>query len=263
MTLNHTLNQIKRRSFQLLSAAALALANLAHAQGTAPTPQTLEEALHQLSNAAGVIFVGEVVAIRHRTGENGSSGIVETDFRVDQAIRGCSTGTYTLREWAGLWSGGDQRYRVGQRLLMLLHAPNLAGVSSPVGGMDGAIPIRGAVSELVPQDSTARAAVANASSITATRASTTVVATPAPPVADLRWVGTRVLRSISFQTTTTPSTKPATANIDATSASWPTIADVSEASIAAQQAPVSVVVNMITAWQAVQGNEQGIQHAAR
>jgi hypothetical protein len=264
MTLKHTLNQAMRRNFQLLSATALTLASLAHAQETAPTPQSLEDALHQLSDAAGVIFVGEVIAIRHRAGENGASGIAEVDFRVDQAIRGCSTGIYTLREWAGLWSGGDQRYRVGQRLLMLLHAPNPAGVSSPVGGMDGAIPIRGAVSELAPQGGAASAAVANATSITTTRsASTAVAATSAPPVADLRWVGTRVLRSISFQTTTTPSTKPATANIDATSASLPPRADVTEASTAAQQAPVSVVVNMLAAWQTVQGNEQGIQHAVR
>jgi hypothetical protein len=128
-----------------------------------------------------------------------------------------------LREWAGLWSGGDQRYRVGQRLLMLLHAPGAGGVTSPVGGMAGAIPIRGSASALQ--------ATAAASS------------TP-PPVADLRWVGTRLQRSVVYRTSST-------ALVTAASMPKAVTADdaVSDVSTAAQQAPVSVVVTMLATWQ--------------
>src|SRR2546430_4660292 len=147
---------------------AFVLSTVSRAQDSAPTPQIIEDAVHQMSDVAGVIFAGEVTAIRQRAGESGASGIVEVDFRVDDAVRGCAAGsTYTLREWTGLWAAGDQRYRIGQRLLMLLHSPGTAGVSSPVWGTSGAIPIRGTTSS--PQV---------ASSSTATT----------PLIADLRWV---------------------------------------------------------------------------
>ena len=86
-------------------------------------PQTVVDVLHQLSDKADVIFAGQVMAIRRP-----DDGVVEVEFRVDQAIRGCVAGApYVLREWAGLWAGDNQRYRVGQRLLMLLHAPSAGG----------------------------------------------------------------------------------------------------------------------------------------
>jgi len=107
------------------------------------TPQTNEAALHAMAQQAAVIFAGQVIAVRRQDGVNGATGVVEIEFEVDDAIRGVSGGTYTLREWAGLWTGGDQPLRPGQRFLMLLHAPSAAGLSSPVGGMDGAIPVRG------------------------------------------------------------------------------------------------------------------------
>ena len=70
-------------------------------------PATVEDALHEMSDAAGVIFAGQVTAVRRVAGVGGASGVVEVDFRVDNAVRGCvSGGTYTLREWAGLWAGG-------------------------------------------------------------------------------------------------------------------------------------------------------------
>jgi hypothetical protein len=76
------------------------------------------------------------------SGSGAGTGWVEVEFRVEEAIRGCvGQGTYLLREWAGLWAGGVMRYRVGERLLMLLHGPAASGLSSPVGGQDGAIPI--------------------------------------------------------------------------------------------------------------------------
>jgi hypothetical protein len=236
---------ILNRLIPLLLFAALG----AHAQQTAPTPQTIEEALHQLSDAAGVIFTGEVSAIRHLNRDSGSSGVVEIDFRIDQAVRGCNAGsTYTLREWAGLWSGADERYRIGQRLLMLLHAAGPSGMSSPVGGMDGAIPIRGATTELAQQAAAANATQATASTIAMTTLTQTAIpVTPAAPVADLRWVGTRVMREIPYRAPTKPQSTMAAAKIAAPETSQSP--DISDASTAAQQAPVSVVVNMLAAWQ--------------
>ncbi len=209
------------RCLRTLPAAALLIASVAHAQTSPNNPDTtVEDALHYMSDQAGVVFLGEVIAIRHREGDNGASGVVEIEFRVDQAVRGCTAGsTYVLREWAGLWSGGDQRYRIGQRLLMLLHTPGPAGVTSPVGGMAGAIPIRGSVSVL-----------------RATDASTTT----APPVADLRWVGARLQRPVVYRNDLVTATSESAAP------------SVSDASTAAQQAPVNVVVDMLTSWQKAQ-----------
>lgn len=130
-----------------------------------PVPQPTADALHAMSRLAGVIFAGQVIAVRRHDALNGATGVVEIDFAVDEAIRGVSGGAYTLREWAGLWPAGEEPFRAGQRYLMLLHAPGPAGLSSPVGGSDGAIPIRGA-------DSTG--------------------------VVDLRWIATGVARSTSY-----------------------------------------------------------------
>src|SRR5260370_85850 len=163
-----------RTSFLLraLAMAALLMARLAHGQVSAAAPvvqpQTVVDVLHQLSDKADVIFAGQVLAIRRPNG-----GVVEVEFRLDQAIRGCAAGTpYILREWAGLWAGDNQRYRVGQRLLMLLHAPSAAGMSSPVGGLAGAIPIRQGARPLTHADD--------------------VATPPQPPYVDLRWLGAKL-----------------------------------------------------------------------
>jgi hypothetical protein len=207
-------------------------------------PQTVVDILHQLSDEADVIFAGQVLAIR-RT----NSGVVEVEFRVDQAIRGCSVGTpYVLREWDGLWAGDNQRYRVGQRLLMLLHAPSAAGMSSPVGGLDGAIPIRQGGTPLAD------------------------FATPRqPPFVDLRWLGARLPHAVSYRTGPTHAARPAdrpapflaqqqTARLAAagsiTSAAPVTpmvgSASLSGASVPAQQASVDAVIGMLTSWQKAQ-----------
>src|SRR3954469_7314069 len=105
-------------SFLILLSLALVPASPAQAP---PPPETNEDALHAMSDEAGVIFVGEVISIRQKPGRGGGTGWVEINFRVDQAVRGSNAGdTYTLREWAGLWEGGEERYRPGQLLLMLL-----------------------------------------------------------------------------------------------------------------------------------------------
>ena len=186
-------------------------------------PPTIEEALHHMSDLAGVIFIGEVTSIRHQPGQQDASGIVEIDFRIDQAVRGCpAAGIYTLREWAGLWEGGDQRYRIGQRLLMMLHSPGPAGISSPVDGMNGAIPIH--------------ADHSNSQILSAANASASQ-----PLVADLRWVATRILRTVPYDL---PSSSATPSLMSATTAL--TQQDITDS---VQQTPISVVVGMLSSWQ--------------
>lgn len=138
-------------------------------------PGTVEDALHAMAQQAAVIFAGQVVGVRRVGGMDGATGVVEIEFAVDDAVRGVSGSRFTLREWAGLWAGGDQPLRAGQHYLMLLHAPGVAGLDSPVGGMDGAIPIRGGVDERV---------------------------------VDLRWVATRVVRPVLCLATVHPTSLP-------------------------------------------------------
>jgi hypothetical protein len=161
-------------------------------------PSSIEDALQQMSSAAGVIFTGQVTAIRRISGQGGASGLVEVDFLVTNAVRGCISGqTYTLREWAGLWSDNSGRYRVGQRLLMMLRTPNTSGISSPVAGMDGAIPIRGVESAISPNSATpATMTGATVSATIATPGSFSPATAPSAPVdmVDLRWIGARTLR---------------------------------------------------------------------
>jgi hypothetical protein len=93
--------------------------------------------LESLSSRAAVVFVGQVVRIERPA----NGGVVEVAFRVDRAVLGQVGDTYTVREWAGLWAAGQQRYRVGQRAMVFLHAANEAGFTSPVGGMEGVVPM--------------------------------------------------------------------------------------------------------------------------
>lgn len=202
-----------------LVVALLALS--APAQEPSTPPQTAEEALHQMSDLAGVIFVGEVIAIRHRPGQQGASGIVEIDFRIDQAVRGCNAGnTYILREWAGLWEGGDERYRPGQRLLMLLHAPGPTGLTSPVGRTNGVMPVH-----------------AETTSPLATAATES-----APLTVDLRWVTTRLLHRVPSSSPPPPSTAQGLVTADTQDSS-------SDIPDQPRQVPVSDIVGMFRSWQ--------------
>ena len=237
--------------------AALAMARLAHGQST-PTapivqPQTVVDILHQLSDKAEVVFAGQVLTIRRL-----DTGVVEVEFRVDQAIRGCTAGApYILREWAGLWAGDNQRYRVGQRLLMLLHAPSAAGMSSPVGGLDGAIPIRQGGASMAPADDLATP--------------------PEPPYVDLRWLGAKLAHAVSYQSEPVRTARPvdlqpgffgqpashgiASNSISGLVTTKPASdkASASEASVPAQQASVNAVMTMLTSWQ---NSPQRAQHVA-
>ena len=107
-------------------------------------PAETSSALVAMQARAAVIFAGYVVSVDRED----AAGYVDVRFRVEEAVRGCNKlGVYVLREWAGLWSGGAARYRVGQRLLMLLPARGPGGMSAPVDGLDGAIPIVASAAE--------------------------------------------------------------------------------------------------------------------
>ena len=91
--------------------------------------------MRSLSARAGVIFVGQVEKIQP------NAGVMEIVFSVQQHVSGEVGDTYTLREWSGRWAGGQQRYTVGQRVMIFLYPPNDAGISSPVDGMAGVVPL--------------------------------------------------------------------------------------------------------------------------
>jgi hypothetical protein len=163
-------------------------------------PQSANDALHAMSRLAGVIFTGQVVAVRRIEGLNGANGVVEITFAVEDAVRGVSGSAYTLREWAGLWPAGDEPFRVGQRFLMLLHAPGAGGLSSPVGGTDGAIPIRGNGQAQAAGEAETASSETAWSGIAAEKAVATGTSAAADSrVVDLRWVATRVAQPLSYR----------------------------------------------------------------
>ena len=142
---------------------------------------TVNDVLRGMAARAGVIFSGHVESITR----NDAGGFVDVRFRIDQPVRGCpKTGAYVLREWAGQWTAKPERYVVGQRLLMLLTARGPSGISAPVDGMDGVIPLLSV--GLQPMADKAGVAPADDGSA-------------APDVAvDLRRLQTRVMRPASI-----------------------------------------------------------------
>src|SRR6202044_3207013 len=95
--------------------------------------------LRLLGSRAGVVFVGRVEKIESKDGPGG--GVVEITFSVEQPVLGVVGGSYVMREWAGLGTGGQQHFQVGQRAMFFLHAPSASGLSSAVDGMAGAVPV--------------------------------------------------------------------------------------------------------------------------
>jgi hypothetical protein len=94
--------------------------------------------LAHISHAAGTIFSGRVTAIaRGATARESAVETVAITFRVESAIRGTTPGQdLTIRQWMGLWSGG-QRYRVGEHVLLFLYPPSKLGLTSSVAGPMG------------------------------------------------------------------------------------------------------------------------------
>jgi hypothetical protein len=214
------------------------------AQGQAAPSQSVEDELHRMSDRAAVVFVGQVTAVRRVDGGGAASGVVEVAFRVDQAVRGCAAGgTYVLREWAGLWAANDAQYRVGQRRLMMLHAPGAGGINSPVGGMDGALPIRGMGSAVRSENDSAA-----------------TIASPAAEMVDLRWVGARLARPVMYRNGPVAggrSVLATAATLPGANAAGLSSAGASAASIPAQEAAVGTVVGMLRGWGAAAASSSG------
>jgi hypothetical protein len=108
---------------------------------------------------------------------------------------------------------------------MMLHAPGSAGMTSPVAGMDGAIPL----------------SAQNSTLITASSASTSAADSPASLAADLRWVGTHVLRPVSSS---------ALSQVTEMTADAVPVTD-------AQQTPLPTVVGMLRSWQQLSSQQVG------
>jgi hypothetical protein len=168
----------------------------------AAAPATAEAVLTGMANQAGVIFAGQVVGI-NRADEN---GYVDVMFQVAQAVKGCTVGSYTVREWVGLWTGQADRYHVGQSLLMLLTAKSVAGFSAPVNGMNGAIPLTANGFAPVVKDGVAPADTA-ANGDAANRV-----------LADLRWIRAQAVRGVG--TVAAAKTGPTAAAVSAGKAGW-------------------------------------------
>lgn len=115
---------------------ALLVGALQSCSGQARAPQVgVATELQRLAAAAPTIFVGQIVRIER------TNSVVDVTFRVEQAVAGAVGPTCTMREWAGLWPPGQNRYLVGQRVLAFLHAASGAGMSTPVHGAEGLVPV--------------------------------------------------------------------------------------------------------------------------
>ena len=123
------------RFWPLVLAGLWALLRVVALAQIAQPDASVGAALRNLASRSGVAFVGRVVEIDRGT------GVVTVKFLVEQQLLGAVGATYTLQEWAGLWSAGQHRYSVGERVAIFLHAPGKAGFSSPVDGMDGILPV--------------------------------------------------------------------------------------------------------------------------
>jgi hypothetical protein len=126
----------------LLTAAGCSETALAAQSATSALPPpdaSVGAALRNLASRSAVVFAGQVVSIQRK------GGVVEVAFRVDAPVLGQTGGTYTLREWAGMWPPGQTRYHVGERAMVFLHGASSAGLSSAVDGYEGVVPLmRGA-----------------------------------------------------------------------------------------------------------------------
>lgn len=108
---------------------------LAAAQGAPP----VRLAVPELASQAAIIFRGTVLAVEHLPATSPDAvATVRVRFLVREAVRGAAAGQeLTIREWQGLWDSGE-RYRVGQSVVLFLHAPSgELGLTSPVGGDAG------------------------------------------------------------------------------------------------------------------------------
>lgn len=99
--------------------------------------------LPHMIRAAGPIFAGTVTAIAHSPiSSKDAVATVAITFHINQGIQGTATGQdFTIHQWIGLWNGGQQRYRIGEQVLLFLYPASKLGLTSAVSGTLGRFPI--------------------------------------------------------------------------------------------------------------------------
>jgi hypothetical protein len=117
------------------------------------TPAALS--LRQITARAGYIFAGTVTAVeRIAARQPGEVETIRITFRIDQGVRGVRTRqSLVIREWAGLWTTGE-RYRLGERVVLMLYPPSKLGLTSPVGGALGRFALDGKGELVLPPPQT-------------------------------------------------------------------------------------------------------------
>ncbi|HEY4054897.1 MAG TPA: hypothetical protein VGL74_14195 [Terriglobales bacterium] len=122
--------------FVWLLATALAASAPLCSETQLGTPTRGDVPSRPTARSSGLIFSGTAVKVEHLR-PTGSPGITQITFRVESAIRGVRQGQIIkIREWEGLWSGGE-RYRTGERVMLFLYPNSKLGLTSPVGGALG------------------------------------------------------------------------------------------------------------------------------
>jgi hypothetical protein len=118
------------------------VARLPRRSASRDTVQQIETMQPSLARHASIIFFGRVTDVSRIVPETGAAEqSLQITFAVDNGVRGVQTGgEFRLLEWPGRWQAGE-RYRIGERYLLFLHAPNTAGLTSPVGGSAGRFPV--------------------------------------------------------------------------------------------------------------------------
>jgi hypothetical protein len=118
---------------------------LADASPQAAAPDTsITSALVNIASRASVAFTGRITKLER------SGDVLEVSFLVEQALLGNPSGIYIVREWAGLSPLGQSHYVLGERIAVFLHAPGKSGLSSPVDGQEGIVPIVQASADQAP-----------------------------------------------------------------------------------------------------------------
>jgi hypothetical protein len=95
--------------------------------------------LTKMVSASGTIFAGTVTAISHSPASaKNSVASVAITFHVNHGMQGAITGQdFTLHQWIGLWSTGQQRYRIGDQVVLFLYPASKLGLTSCVAGSLG------------------------------------------------------------------------------------------------------------------------------
>ncbi|MDE1156061.1 MAG: hypothetical protein PW735_10070 [Acidobacteriaceae bacterium] len=125
--------RVSRRVVWLL---VLGWASVLPAQSVSPPDASVGAALRSLALRAGTVFVGQVQRIERR------NSVVLIHFSVEQTLQGSAGNEYILREWAGLWPPGQQRYYAGERALLFLRPASAGALSTPVDGAEGVLPVQ-------------------------------------------------------------------------------------------------------------------------